>query len=549
MGMMLGGGIGREVAAWITEGSPTVDLFAMDVARFHPSTVRDNRWVEDRTHESYAKTYSIVFPHDEPIAGRQMRKSLVYEALLKRGCIYQSRQGFERPGWFDPALVDGAAECKEYDFYGAYGDQDGVVTGLGRSSPPQHEVHPYLKAVEDECTFGWGASLPLVAAECVAVRTGVSIFDLSYFGKFFLEGPEAVKAADWLATAQMDEERPIGSVTYTALCNERGGVMADLTFTKLSQEKFYIAAGGSTSTHDWRWIATQLEKSGYNAVLRDASDDYCILSIQGPYSRRLLKDFVDQPIEDNDYMPFSTARHMNIAGHEVMVLRLTFVGELGFELHVPSGSAVAVYEALMGGFDVLSEKGVKVANSGYRAIDSLSAEKGYRHWHADLTNRDTPFEAGIGFVALAKLKTQAPFLGREALERQRAHGLRRKLICLTLDEKRPSAPLHGRETIWRDDECIGFVRSTAFGFTVGKQIAYGYVDAPDGKAFQPKEFNAWLKDGTFSIVDRGFKRQATLQMKAPFDPSNMRIKGEYPAEIYTSSQSSPEHNLDPIVPA
>merc|ERR1719486_1073286 len=216
---------------------------------------------------------------------------------------------------------------------------------------------------------------------------------------------------------------------------------------------------------------------------------------------------------------------MNIAGHEVMVLRLTFVGELGFELHIPSGSAVAVYEALMGGFDVLSEKGVKVANSGYRAIDSLSAEKGYRHWHADLTNRDTPFEAGIGFVALAKLKTQTPFLGREALEMQRAEGLRRKLICLTLDEERPATPLHGRETIWRGDECMGFVRSTAFGFSIGKQIAYGYVDAPEGKYLKLKQFNDWLKEGIFTIRDRGQTRTATLQMKAPFDPSNERILG------------------------
>lgn len=518
---------------------PTVDLFQFDVARFHPSTVRDSRWVEDRTHESYAKTYSIVFPHDEPIAGRQMRKSAVYEALLNRGCVYQSRQGFERPGWFDPALANGVSECKEYDFYGAYAEQDGEVTGLGRKCIPPHEEHAYLKAVEDECTFGWGASLPLVTEECAAVRNGVAVFDHSYFGKFFLEGPEAMQAADWLATAKMGDDRPIGSVAYTALCNERGGVMADLTFTKLSEEQFYIAAGGSTSTHDWRWITTQLEKSGYNATLRDASDEYCILSVQGPYSRKLLKGLVDQPIADDSYMPFSTARRMRLDGHELMVLRLTFVGELGYELHVPSSSAVAVHEALMRGFDALSAQGVKVRNSGYRAIDSLSAEKGYRHWHADLTNRDTPFEAGIGFVALAKLKTQTPFLGREALEKQRAEGLRRKLICLTLDEDHPTTPLHGRETIWRNDECIGFVRSTAFGFSIGKMIAYGYADAPETMPLQPKQFNAWLKEGTFSIGDRGARRPATLQMKAPFDPSNARIKGEYPPEIYEVVEGPP----------
>jgi sarcosine dehydrogenase len=324
--------------------------------------------------------------------------------------------------------------------------------------------------------------------------------------------------------------------------------MADLTFTKLSEQKFYIAAGGSTSTHDWRWITSQLEKSGYNASLRDATDEYCMLSVQGPFSRKLLKELVDQPIDDDSYMPFSTARHMRLAGHELMALRLTFVGELGYELHVPSGSAVAVYEALMQGFDTLAAQGVKVSNAGYRAIDTLSAEKGYRHWHADLTNRDTPFEAGIGFVALAKLKTDIPFLGREALEKQRAEGLKRKLVCLTLDEKRPSSPLHGRETIWRNDECIGFIRSTAFGFSIGKQIAYGYVDAPDGKPMKPKEFNAWLKTGTFTVGDRSERRVATLEMKAPFDPSNARIKGEYAEGVYSAEAPlRPEHTLDPIV--
>jgi sarcosine dehydrogenase len=344
----------------------------------------------------------------------------------------------------------------------------------------------------------------------------------------------------------MGKDRAVGSVAYTALCNERGGVMCDLTFTKLSEDKFYIAAGGSTSTHDWRWISSRLVESGYNASLRDATDEYAMISVQGPYSRQLLKDIVDVPLDD-EHIPFSSCRHARIAGHELMVLRLTFVGELGFELHIPSESAVAVYEAIMGVADRFSAGGIKIANSGYRAIDSCSAEKGYRHWHADLTNKDTPFEAGIGFVALAKLKTDTPFLGREALEKQRAEGLKRKLVCLTLDEARPASPLHGRETIWRNGECVGFVKSTAFGFSIGKQIAYGYVDAPDGKPLKPKDFNAWLKEGTFKIGDRGDLRPATFQIKAPFDPSNLRIKGEYETSVSEPvAATSSQHALDPL---
>jgi len=528
MGMMLGGGIGREVASWIVDGSPTVDLFSMDVARFHPSSARDDIWVEDRTHESYAKTYSVVFPHDEPLAGRSFRKSALYDTLLEHGCVYQSRQGFERPGWFDASLAaNRAAECKDYDFYGAYEEQ---VSGLDRGAPTPHEEHAYHQLIEGECTFGWGKNVALVEEECFAARNGVVVFDQSYFGKFFIEGPEAMKAADWLCTARMDDSRPIGSVAYTALCNQRGGVEADLTVTKLAEDNFYIAAGGSTFTHDWRWINTELEKSGFNATLRDASDEYCMISVQGPYSRKLLSGLVDVSLE-NEAFAFSTCQHAQLKGHKLMILRLTFIGELGFELHVPSSSAVEVYKEIMAAGEALSATGVKVANSGYRAIDSMSAEKGYRHWHADLSNRDTPFEAGIGFTALAKLKTDTPFLGREALEAQRAEGLRRRLVCLTLNDERPETPLHGQETIWRDGQCVGFVKSAAYGFSAKKQIAFGYVDAPGGNPMKPKAFTEWLKAGSWHIGDKGEQLPSTLQLKSVFDPKGLRASGEYPAEV------------------
>jgi len=524
MGMMLGGGVGREVATWVTEGSPSLDMFHNDVARFHPDGIRDKKWIIDRTHESYAKTYSIVFPHDEPLAGRGIRKSALYDALLQQGCIYQARQEFERPGWFEPDLANGAAQVKDYDYYGAYED---TVTGTEIKVPAKHEEHLYNDAIEGELTFGWGKCTALVAEECLAARTGVVLFDQSYFGKFFLEGPDAGKAIDWLST--MDSSKSVGSVSYSTLCNARGGVEMDLTITKLTENKFYFAAGGSTSMHDWRWISNELEKSGFQADLRDASADYCMISVQGPYSKELITSAgLSDLTLDDDSIPFSTCRHAKIAGHELMVLRLTFVGELGYELHVPSSSSLEVYEALMAAGGLLRAKGIRVSNSGYRAIDSMSAEKGFRHWHADLTNADTPMEAGIGFVALAKLKTDKPFLGREALEKQRAEGLPKKLVCLTIDDNSlDQPPLHGRETLYRNGECVGFIKSTAFGFAVGKQIAYGYVNAPDGQPLKPKQFNEWLSAGEWCVGDRGVLRKSSLHLKSPFDPKNARIKGQY----------------------
>jgi len=253
-----------------------------------------------------------------------------------------------------------------------------------------------------------------------------------------------------------------------------------------------------------------------------------MISVQGPHSRALLQPLVTSvhSLQDEAF-PFSTCQQIEIVGHKLMCLRLTFVGELGFELHIPEESALAVYQAIREAGDVYAaENNVPVRDAGYRAIDSLSAEKNFRHWHADLCNRDTPLEAGIGFTVLSKLKrtgADAPdFLGREALEAQRAAGLKRKIVCLTVDN--PSVPLHGSETIWRDGVCVGYVRSTAYGHTVGRSIAYGYVDCP---ASEKKITNKWLEQGAWQIGDRGDMHPATLCLKAPFDPTNERVKGWY----------------------
>jgi sarcosine dehydrogenase len=534
MGMMLGGGIGRELTKWILTGAPEVDLFGFDCARFHPDTISNAGWVKDRTHESYAKTYAIVFPHDEALAGRDARASAIHTELVKRGCVHQARHGFERPGWFnlgEAALAAPAQAPKPYDYYGAYTEGAWRLGEEGREDIPQHDEHPYLDLIEGELTFDWPASHSVVAEECRAAREGIAIFDQSYFGKFFLKGPEACAAVQYLCGADM-ENKLTGSVTYTPLCNAHGGVEADLTVTRLDDPShgahFYIAAGGNTMTKDFAWIERVLEDKSFRATLEDQSDNMTMISVQGPHSRDLLQPLITSvhSLQDEAF-PFSTCQHIEIAGHKLMCLRLTFVGELGFELHIPAESAVAVYKAIREAGDRYAvAHNVTVRDAGYRAIDSLSAEKNYRHWHADLSNRDTPLEAGIGFTVLPKLKrtgADAPdFLGRKALEAKRAVGLKRKLVCLTVDSA--DVPLHGSETIWRDGQCIGYVRSTAYGHTIGRSIAYGYVDCPES---EQKITNKWLEQGVWQIGDRGALHAATLSLKAPFDPTNERVKGRY----------------------
>ena len=295
----------------------------------------------------------------------------------------------------------------------------------------------------------------------------------------------------------------------------------------------------------------------------DVSRDFAVLAVQGPRSRELLAPLVAGgllgPATDlgtltpeqataaaadvDKTIPFSTAlEDVTVAGVPgVSMLRITFVGELGFELHIPAARAAEVYRAVRAAAAELERRyagsrvRVLARDCGYRAMDSLSAEKGYRHWHADLANSDSPLEAAIGFTVLPRLKAttaaEDPFSGRAALEKQRDEGVAKRLVCLTLndaDDSEPfcatppnAAPLHGSETIWRDEECVGIVRSTAFGHATRATIVYGYVHrAPGG----PKLLEKWLDAGKWSVGDKGVRRAASLQLKAPFDPSNIRLR-------------------------
>lgn len=452
---------------------------------------------------------------------------------------------------------------------------------------PAHTDHTYLDLVEGECTFGFPSSFDEVAIECLAARSGVAIFDQSYFGKFIVEGPLAPQVVSRLCAAPV-LDKPVGSISYTPLCNGKGGVEADLTVTRLGDDKFYFAAGGATMSKDLEWIIRSvkayqsesgIETEGMDVCVRDVSDELTMISVQGPYSRELLEPLITSGHSlSNEAFPFSTHQYLEIAGVSLHCLRLTFVGEMGWELHVPAEFAVAVYDALWERAGTMQQtealvqscpfgKGVVgdpvlVRDAGYRAIDSLSADKNYRHWHADLSNRDSPVEAGIGFTVLPRLKKTAAgdaygaFNGREALEVKRERGARRKLVCLAIGsggretEAGGSAPaLHGNEIIYRNGVCVGYIRSTAYSHTLETSLAYGYIDLDceayaamtgaagdggdkeDGDGPPAKVTNKWLKAGQYELEDRGVRHEAVLHVGAPFDPKNQRIKGVFgPAE-------------------
>eukprot|EP00040_Diaphanoeca_grandis_P010475 m.53618 g.53618 ORF g.53618 m.53618 type:complete len:908 (+) comp21791_c0_seq2:183-2906(+) len=523
MGMMLGGGIGREMANWVDTGSAKVDLFSFDIARFHPSTISNATWVKDRTHESYAKTYAVVFPHDEPLAGRTLqRTSPLHAELQQQGCVYQSRHGLERPGWF-------ASEVRpvvEYDYYGAY-ETGGWRLGPDCDDVPKtHDVR-YLEAVESELTFDWPASQAAVAQEVYACRHGAAIFDQYSFGNFMIEGPQAHAAVQWVCTADMNTKK-LGDVSYTTLCNANGGVEADLTIAKLKDQdgelQYYVVGGGATVTKDLHWIRQAVKQ--FDCSVTDLSETTAVVSIQGPHSVRILNELSDEDMDDTAStlrMPFSTCREAVFGGIDTRCLRLTFVGEQGFELHCAAADAVSLYKSIQQvARDYGAKHNVPIADAGYRAMDTLSAEKSFRHWHADLTNIDTPMEAGIGFTVLPKLKGDVDFLGRAALELHKKQGLQKRLVCLVVDD--PSVMLHGMEAIFRNGVCVGLVKSTAYGHSIEGCIAHGYAKRPEEGLGEHSTLAKWLKAGDWAIGDRGTLHPASFHSKPPYDPTNSKLK-------------------------
>ncbi|NWT37925.1 SARDH protein, partial [Chroicocephalus maculipennis] len=515
-GMMLGGGCGRELAHWIIHGRPEKDMYGYDIRqvtlaapgpRFHHSLTDNNRWIRERSHESYAKNYSVVFPHDEPLAGRNVRKDPLHEELLQQGCVFQERHGWERPGWFSPG---GAAPVLDYDYYGAYGQE-------------RHKDYTYNRLLGDEYTFDFPPHHDIIKNECLTCRNALALFDMSYFGKFYLVGPEATKAANWLFTA--DVSKAPGSTVYTCMLNKRGGVESDLTVSRISPgdpssplapafegDGYYLAIGGAVAQHNWSHITAVLQDMKLQCKLLDCSEELGMMSIQGPLSRVVLQEVLDTDLS-NEAFPFSTHKLATAAGCTVRAMRLSFVGEMGWELHVPKADCVKVYQAVM-------QAGARhgITNAGYRAIDSLSIEKGYRHWHADLRPDDTPLESGLAFTC--KLKSNIPFLGREAVEAQKAKGVFRRLVCFTTEEK---VPMFGLEAVWRDGKVVGHIRRADFGFAIDKTIAYGYIRDPAGG---PVSLD-FVKSGSYELERMGVTYPARAHTKSPFDPDNKRVKGFY----------------------
>ncbi len=419
------GGVGQVMAAWIVGGRAPMDLWRMDIRRFGDHYA-DRSHTLAQTVETYATYYDIHYPFEERRAGRGLRLSPIYPRLEALGAAFGEKAGWERPNWL------GANE---------------------QDSPRSYTARGWLGA-------HWS---PAIEAEHRAARETAALFDETSFSKLEVSGPGALALLQRLTDNQMD--RPVGAVTYTQMLNEAGGIECDLTVTRLAAERFLLVTGTAFGRHDRAWIEAH-RAPGEEAAVEDVSGRYACLGLWGPRARGILQSLTPVDVSHAAF-PYLTARRLEVAAVEALALRVTYVGEQGWELYVPVEEGLALWDALWE-----AGRPAGLAAGGYRAIDSLRLEKGYRYWSAEVTPDDTPWEAGLGFcVRLDK----GEFLGRAALLEQQARGIGRRLVCLTLAD--PAAVALGGEPIMRGGATVGRVTSGGYGYTVGKSIAYGYVPA------------------------------------------------------------------------
>jgi 4-methylaminobutanoate oxidase (formaldehyde-forming) len=467
VGIASAGGAGKALAEWITGGEPGTDLLANDIRRFAPFN-GNNQWLHDRVGEILGLHYAVPWPNRELATARPFRRSPAYHLLQDAGACFGSRMGWERANFFAPPGADPVIE------------------------------------------YGWGKQnwLPWSAAEQRATRGAVAVFDQTSFSKYLLTGPDAEHALQWLCTADV-AVRP-GRTVYTGMLNARGTYESDITVTRLSDEEFLLVSSAATTERDKDHIRRQLP-DGCRAALVDMTSAYAVYGVMGPRSRQLLSKLSRADLSDAAF-PFGTSREIDLGYSTVRATRITYVGELGWELYVPAEFAVGVYQDLMAAGEPLG-----VVNAGYYAIESMRLEKAYRAFGRELTPDYDPAEAGLLFAC--KLKTDIGFLGRAAVERAKARGPRRRLVSLVLDD--PDAAMWGGELVLRDGLALGQVTSAAWGETLGASVGLGYLRHPDGAAVTAD----FARAGSYLVDVGGVRCPATVHLRPPFDPAGERVRG------------------------
>jgi 4-methylaminobutanoate oxidase (formaldehyde-forming) len=452
------GGMGQLMAEWIINGSPGLDTWEMDSRRFGPQ-YRSRDYALARTYEVYATYYDVKFPGHERQAGRPLRIPPTYERLKALGAAFGEKGGWERVNWFESNVAEG-----------------------------DESLRP----------DGWAGRLwsPAIGAEHLACREHAALFDETSFSKLDVRGEDAADFLERLCANRVAKSP--GSVTYTQLLNMHGGVECDLTVTRLEEDRFRLVTGTAFGNHDRAWIQSQVGDNE-RVVIDDVTSQFACFALWGPRARDILQAVTDADCS-NEAFGFMRAQELNVGAVPCLAQRVTFVGELGWELYAPSEYAITLWDTLMA-----AGQPHGLRPGGYKAIESLRLEKGYRVWGSDVTSIDTPFEAGLGF---AVRMDKGEFIGRAALEAASAPS--RRLVGLVLED--PRAIALGSEPVRVEGQSVGRVTSGGYGYSVGHSLAYAYLPVGVAEAGRQVE-----------VVVFGQATGAEVRTKPFFDPTNSRV--------------------------
>ena len=462
IGIQSAGGAGKVLADWIVDGHPPMDLWDVDIRRTLPFQANPN-YLHDRTTEGLGLLFAMHWPFRQFETARSARLSPLHERLKEKNACFGELAGWERPNWFAPQGVDPA-------YQHSYGRQN---------------------------WFGF------TAGEHKAVREDIGLFDQSSFTKFLVQGKDAEKTLNRICANNIAV--PIGKMVYTQWLNMRGGIEADLTVTRVSEDAFLIVSTPATQTRDLSWLRRNIPDDAH-VFVTDMTSAYAVIGLMGPQSRPLLESLSGEDLS-NAAFPFATSREMDIGYARVRASRITYVGELGWELYIPTEFAVPVYDRILAARP-------DITHAGFHAMNGLRLEKAYRHWGHDITDEDTPLESGLGFaVAWDK---QGGFTGRDALLRQKDTGIQKRLVQFALTD--PAPLLYHNEPIWRDGKQVGYLTSGMYGHTVGSALGMGYVNNPDGVTAD------FIKSGSYEIEVAGVRHKATASLSSFYDPKSERVK-------------------------
>lgn len=463
-GVASAAGAGKAIAEWISQGEMTTDLSDVDIGRFQP-WANNPAYLRDRTGEALGLLYAMHWPHRQPESARNVRQSPLHHRLAARGACFGVVAGWERPNWYAP------------------------------------------EGVEPVYGYSWGRQnwFPYSAREHVAVREAVGLFDQTSFAKLLLQGPDSELVLQRIMAN--DVAVPPGTLVYTAMLNDRGGIVSDLTVNRISEDCYMIVTSAGSVTRDYAWIKRHIPDDA-RVTLTDVSSSYAVLSVMGPRSRDLLSCLTDSDLSNRAF-PFLASKEIYVGYAPVRASRITYVGELGWELYVPTEFAGNVYDSI-----VAEGSRFGLMHAGYHALDSLRLEKAYRSWGHDITSVDTPLEAGLAFaVAFDK---DAEFIGKDALLRQRESGVERRLAIFTLQD--PDPLLLGDEPIYRDGVIVGRTTSGNYGHALGRSVGMGYLENEEGAT------PGWIRSGSYEIEVAAERFAAGVRLSPPYDPGSERVK-------------------------